>query len=174
VRPPSKSSTYNTCSLRTGLSVGRPAEFGREPSLSCSALHPLFPHPSCGRDTARGSIGTGRLHADRRIGYWGEEIGQSERSEWCHFGPNSFFVRGAPTKLRALSRSRHKSSSADRGVSGYGMPEVSRTSIIGSFSRPRHSLGRNSCRRNNLDIQRDLHLFVNAPEALRSWHSFLP
>ena len=100
------------------------SEFGREPSSSCSALHLLFLHPSCGRDTARGLIGTGRLHADRRVGYWGEEIGQSERSEWCHFGPNSFFVRGASTKLRAQSRSRHKSSSAVRAMRGYGMPEV--------------------------------------------------
>src|SRR5229473_5766997 len=41
--------------------------------------------PSRQRDTAHRSIGTGRRRARRRFGYWGEQIGQSARSEWSPF-----------------------------------------------------------------------------------------
>lgn len=51
-------------------------------SVGCAL--PLFPHPHQ-RDTARGPIGTGRLCARRRFGYWGEQIGQCARSRWSPF-----------------------------------------------------------------------------------------
>ena len=41
--------------------------------LNCAL--PLFLHPSHQRDTAHRPIGTGRLRARRRFGYWGEQIG---------------------------------------------------------------------------------------------------
>src|SRR2546423_6331479 len=49
--------------------------------------------PSRQRDTAHRPIGTGRLRARRRFGYWREQIGRSARSEWSPF-------LSAPTELK--------------------------------------------------------------------------
>ena len=71
-------------------------EFDRELKLKRSALHPLilcFFTFRRKRDTARGSIGTAQSLTHLRTGYWGEEIGQSERSEWNHFGCRSRLYR---------------------------------------------------------------------------------
>jgi hypothetical protein len=49
---------------------------------------PLPPplHPSHQRDTAHRPIGTGRLRARRRFGYWGEQIGHLRDQSGHHFG----------------------------------------------------------------------------------------
>src|SRR3981081_3348155 len=49
------------------------------------ALH-LFRHPSYQRDAAHRPIGTGRLRARRRFGYWGEQIGHLRAQGGHHFG----------------------------------------------------------------------------------------
>jgi hypothetical protein len=41
--------------------------------------------PSRQRDTAHGLIGTGRLRARRRFGYWGEQIGYLRGQRGHHF-----------------------------------------------------------------------------------------
>jgi hypothetical protein len=66
------------------------SEIRSRAELNCAL--PLFLHPSHQRDTAHRPIGTDRLRARRRFGYWGEQIGQTARSEWSPF-------RSAPAEL---------------------------------------------------------------------------
>jgi len=69
--------------------AGQALESQRDPfwsraELNC-ALH-LFLHPSYQRDTAHRPIGTGRLRARRRFGYWGGQIGHLRDQSGHHFG----------------------------------------------------------------------------------------
>ena len=60
------------------------SEIRSRAELNC-ALH-LFLHPSYQRDTAHRPIGTGRLRARRRFGYWGEQIRHLRAQSGHHFG----------------------------------------------------------------------------------------
>src|SRR5205807_3165588 len=53
------------------------SEIRSRAELNCAL--PLFLHPSHQRATAHRPVGTGRLRARRRFGYWGKQIGQSAR-----------------------------------------------------------------------------------------------
>jgi hypothetical protein len=60
------------------------SEIGSRAELNCAL--PLFQHPSLQRDIAHRPIGTGRLRARRRFGYWGEQIGHLRDWSGYHFG----------------------------------------------------------------------------------------
>jgi len=60
------------------------SEIRSRAELNCALR--LFLHPSYQRDTAHGPIGTGRLRARRRFGYWGEQIGHLRAQSGHHFG----------------------------------------------------------------------------------------
>jgi hypothetical protein len=85
----------NSCfsMLRPGITSGRAkvwkvsvvrSEIRSRAELNCAL--PLFLQPSHQRDTAHRPIGTGRLHARRRFGYWGEQIGHLRDQSGHHFG----------------------------------------------------------------------------------------
>jgi hypothetical protein len=104
-------------------------KFGRE--LRSTALCLLFLHPSHQRDTAHRPIGTGRLRARRRFGYWGEQIGYLRDQSGHHFGArrqNSSLqsrVGGAPLGCPGAAPSlsmQHRASqmSSLRGASRLG------------------------------------------------------
>src|SRR5216683_8215992 len=59
------------------------SEIRSRAELNCAL--PLFLHPSHQRDTAHRPIGTGRLRARRRFGYWREQIGHLRDQSGHHF-----------------------------------------------------------------------------------------
>jgi hypothetical protein len=61
-----------------------PSEIRSRAKLSCAL--PLFLHPAHQRDTAHRPIGTGRLCARRRFGYWREQIGHLRDQSGHHLG----------------------------------------------------------------------------------------
>jgi hypothetical protein len=91
-----------------------PSEIRSSAELNCACL---VLHPSHQRDTAHRPIGTGRLHARRRFGYWGEQIGHLRGQSGHHFGAcrqNS--IKGC---LRAdRNRRRVLDAAADRANCG--------------------------------------------------------
>ena len=60
------------------------SEIRSRAELNCAFA--LFLHPSYQRDTAHRPIGTGRLRARRRFGYWGAQIGHLRNQSGHHFG----------------------------------------------------------------------------------------
>jgi len=60
------------------------SEIRSRAELDCAL--PLFLYPSHQRDTAHRPIGTGRLRARRRFGYWREQIGHLRDQSGHHFG----------------------------------------------------------------------------------------
>jgi hypothetical protein len=63
-------------------------------------------HPSHQRDTAHTPIGTGRLRARRRFGYWSEQFGHIRDQSGRHFGarrPPRAIAQGLkPVRLVAI------------------------------------------------------------------------
>jgi hypothetical protein len=93
------------------------SEIRSRAELNCAL--PLFLHPSHQRDTAHRPIGTGRLRALRRFGYWGDQIGHlrdsganyvAQRSEslfmeWCRpGGGGASYKRCLGQAVSSLSR----------------------------------------------------------------------
>jgi len=60
------------------------SEIRSRAELNCAL--PLFLHAPHQRDTAHRSVGTGRLRARHRFGYWGEQIGHLRDQSGHHFG----------------------------------------------------------------------------------------
>jgi hypothetical protein len=89
---------------------------------------PLFLHPSHQRDTAHRPVGTGRLRARRRFGYWGGQIGHPCDQRGHHFGArrqnSSLQPRvGVETAMAVGSTqaARVRSHERFRRMSSYGM-----------------------------------------------------